>query len=543
MRPMTEIHTDNRAPLEVGVVLGSSIQPAWIRDVLGQIRASLFASLKWVSITEGSTAAQKRSADRTHALVRRYQLWDAEKYRRETDACAAEDIDTPTDHSHTCCFPRLGADAASDTKVDIVIAFAMQDCPAKYSALSRLGAWTVSIGQCDSGLDDYAGFWEVLDHAPVTKVALWSRNPQDGSRSLLSQSSVSTNLDSPYRNRNACCLRAAALVVRQLEKAQLDIPADRGGIALGSESGNDGCGVAHTGGGLSRLIRHCANIAARRLSARAYKDQWFMAYKFEAMADDCTENLANLTPIIPPADRFWADPFPIEHQGRHYIFFEEATYQPRLGHISVMELKPDGTYTEPKAVLERSYHISYPYLLSYGESLLMIPETYANNSVDLYECTAFPDQWQLHSTLMPDTRAVDSTLFEYHGRWWLFAAMGSEEAAFNEELCVFYSDSPFGPWAPHLRNPVISDARCARPAGRPFTCGERLMRPAQNCSRGIYGRALSIREIVRLSPEVYEEREAYGFEPDWCKGITATHTLNRAGNLLVVDGRRLVRRP
>ena len=34
---------------------------------------------------------------------------------------------------------------------------------------------------------------------------------------------------------------------------------------------------------------------------------------------------------------------------------------------------------------------------------------------------------------------------------------------------VFHADSPFGPFTPHRRNPVKSDVRSARPAGKLFT--------------------------------------------------------------------------
>jgi hypothetical protein len=69
--------------------------------------------------------------------------------------------------------------------------------------------------------------------------------------------------------------------------------------------------------------------------------------------------------------------------------------------------------------------------------------------------------------------------------------------------------------------------------------GGRIYRPAQDCSRR-YGFALSINEIVRLTESSYEEREVTRMLPRWAPDVIATHTINAAGNLTVVDG--LVRR-
>jgi hypothetical protein len=40
--------------------------------------------------------------------------------------------------------------------------------------------------------------------------------------------------------------------------------------------------------------------------------------------------------ILPPSDRFWADPFPVATGGGHLIFFEELPFRGPHGHISVL---------------------------------------------------------------------------------------------------------------------------------------------------------------------------------------------------------------
>ena len=79
--------------------------------------------------------------------------------------------------------------------------------------------------------------------------------------------------------------------------------------------------------------------------------------------------------IIPPIDRFWADPFVIEKDNKYYIFIEELMYETYKGHISLIIMNKKGNYTKPVKVLEKNYHLSYPFLIEDGGNLYMIPET------------------------------------------------------------------------------------------------------------------------------------------------------------------------
>ena len=143
--------------------------------------------------------------------------------------------------------------------------------------------------------------------------------------------------------------------------------------------------------------------------------------------------------------------------------------------------------------------------------------------------------------LLSGVNARDSTLAQIDGRWWLFTCIARPGAARNLELHLFHASSPRGPWLPHAQNPVVADARYARPAGKLFQRDGRWFRPAQDCS-GSYGRRMSIREIELLNPLEYQEREFRAIEPNWAAGLTGTHTWNVAGNLAVTDGCRLRRR-
>ena len=223
------------------------------------------------------------------------------------------------------------------------------------------------------------------------------------------------------------------------------------------------------------------------------------------------------------------------------LFFEHYTRQRGHGAISYVEIQADGLPSEPRPALSTDHHLAYPFLFRWQDGLYMIPAT--RTGMELYRCEAFPDRWRLEHETFGDVRVNDPTLLIEGGRVWLFANVVRAGAKQNEELHLFWSDSPVGDWTPHPANPVICDVRSARPAGRLFTRDGALLRPAQDCSER-YGHATVFNRIELLSETEYREIPTARIEPDWLPGNLGTHTYNTGPGLEIVDGYRLrLRRP
>ena len=242
--------------------------------------------------------------------------------------------------------------------------------------------------------------------------------------------------------------------------------------------------------------------------------------------------------FFPPRDRFWADPFPVQRDGRTYVFFEELPFATQRGHLSVAELLPDGGLGAPETILTRPYHLSYPNVFAWQGEWYLVPECSENERLEIYRCERWPDRWTLAAEDLVGRRLADPTFIEHEGRWWMFATATARVPSLDDELHLFHADSPLGPWTPHVANPVIDDARWARPAGRLLRQDGRLLRPAQNC-RSEYGQSLSVREVLELNPERYREREFVHLHGDPSAGMKRLHTLNLADEFRVLDAMRL----
>ena len=166
----------------------------------------------------------------------------------------------------------------------------------------------------------------------------------------------------------------------------------------------------------------------------------------------------------------------------------------------------------------------------------MIPETLENKTIELYKCTEFPYKWELEKVLMNNISAVDSNLFFYQNKWWLFTNIKEcEGASIYDELFLFYADDfKSSEWIPHPHNPIISDVKSARPAGHIFKYNNNIYRPSQNCSK-LYGHGMKINHIITINENEYKENIISDIEPNWGKGYIGTHTLNYKDDFIVVD--------
>jgi hypothetical protein len=84
---------------------------------------------------------------------------------------------------------------------------------------------------------------------------------------------------------------------------------------------------------------------------------------------------------------------------------------------------------------------------------------------------------------------------------------------------------------------VKTDAGSARPAGPIFQAGDRIIRPAQDCSR-TYGGGIVLNEIVRLDEDAFEERQVRRLNPSPGAYPSGFHTICPAGDITLIDGKR-----
>lgn len=269
-----------------------------------------------------------------------------------------------------------------------------------------------------------------------------------------------------------------------------------------------------------------------------YEDQWILYYLISKPGEVSFE-FTKFKKIVPPPDRFWADPFVVYKDNKYFIFFEEVYFKKNKGHLSVMEMDENENFTSPKTILIKDYHLSYPFIFEKNGVHYMIPETNEKNTIDLYRCTSFPYEWEFSKTLMSNVQAADATVHFYENKYWMFVNINKDPGtSIFSELHLFFADSfDSTDWQPHIQNPVSMDIKNARSAGKIFVSLGEMYRPGQNSTQH-YGRGMQIEKIKVLNENIYKTESVKFIYSDWDKNLISTHTLNSAGNMTVIDAQR-----
>ncbi len=232
--------------------------------------------------------------------------------------------------------------------------------------------------------------------------------------------------------------------------------------------------------------------------------------------------------------RYYADPFPFEHEGRLYLFCEEYPYATGKAVVSVVAFDREGRPAAPRVVLEADCHLSYPVVFRHDGEIWMMPESSAGHRLDLYRAERFPDRWVRDRTLVAGVAISDATPFAADGRWWLTATVAEEGGSSWDCLSLYSGSSPLGPWTRCGDAPVLVDASCARPAGHVQSIGGALWRPAQDCVGG-YGAGLALCRIDHVGEDGFSQTVAARLGPPPGAPPDGVHTLNLGGGFEFID--------
>jgi hypothetical protein len=524
---------ENSLALHVRVAVDGPTTPAWMADVVGELAAAPYTvSLTLLFVQPESAGASGSSPN--HWLFQKYRAWDRRNLRLESNPLRPGNVLEPLVASNPSDRPQCSCEP------DLLLWLSSQPVRAYSPSDYRYGIWIYRHGSQYGYAGEAEYFWELYNQDPTTVSALDVILP--GKECLrVAESRSATEIGwSLERNRTAPYWKAARLVRTALQQFVVD----KTNFLKTARPVRQIMPRQHlpkTSQILKFALRNAVRTAYRRLAFSHNEPSWFIAYRTQTdrfVAQTGRFEPSGFQKLSAPVGHFYADPFVQSWRGRKYLFFEDYVYSLGRGVISMAEFGEDGPVSNAKRILEQPYHLSYPFVFVDRDQLFMIPETFASKQIELYTAEDPSGPWRLDRVLMRSVAAADTTLWIEGGVYYLFTAIASHGITLNEELHLFYSDSLHGPWWPHPLNPVSSDVRSCRGAGKLFRWKNRLIRPAQDCSV-TYGYACQLNWVERLTPLEYREQPLARIEPNWMPGLIGTHTLNSIPGLEVIDGQVL----
>ena len=421
-----------------------------------------------------------------------------------------------------------------DLSADLILYFGSLYISSNVLKIPKFGIWYLHYGDVSRHFGKPPGFWEWFNKVPITDISLLKQSNQKHSCDFIAKTSTMTQFISYSRNLNSILSKCIDLVVDSVATL-----ISTGTYTLIQEPLLN-YGKPQEEPGIWKSIQALGKLTSRIFSKTLTKilfiEQWVLFHSREAEITPVL-NFNLFKSLMPPKDRIWADPFVVSEGDYHYVFIEEKINKSPNGYIACLVLNSRGRIDKIEKILERPYHLSYPFLFKHNKRWYMIPESGENRTVDLYECTEFPMKWKFKRTLLSNVSAYDATPLFFDDKFWLFCTIQKRPtSSTNEELYLFYTnDFLTGELKSHIQNPVISNPSKARPAGKIFYHNGYWYRPSQNCTNR-YGYGLNLNKIVELNEENYKEELTSAALPFWRNDLLSMHTLNFTDKITFIDG-------
>ena len=522
--------------IRIVLLLDSFTVSAWVYEAICQVFKEKNAEVVLAVINETPIPSGKKSP----FLYRVYRYLDRKLFLTQPDAFAKKDLReiptwkvpqlslSPIQKKFSDYFKPEDLEKISKYQPDLILRFGFRILKGEILTAAKLGVW--SFHHADPGY--YRGgppaFWEVMKSQASTSYVLLQLTEKLDQGPILYQSWMQTDPLSVQRNANRLFWASAQAPKRALQEL----------IRLGEDSWKERVAKSQSMSksplwkppgnfhmlqlGFSLGIRS----AVRKWNELNKPAHWQIGW----INDSQTGSTISISPskqkILEhpePSRYFLADPFSIEVEEREYLFAEEYDRKKKKGRIVWVSLLDTGIQIHP--VIEESWHLSYPFIWESEEGIFMIPESSEAGQIYLYQALDFPLKWERKKVLF-NKEGYDPTLVKKDGLHWLFITQKAHPSSWPfDELNLYWTDDLENPqWNPHPQNPIVSDVRQARPAGRLFEKDGHWHRPAQD-SEIRYGHRVRIQKIKTWTQSEYEEETVQIIQADHALGI---HTWNQS---------------
>jgi hypothetical protein len=421
--------------------------------------------------------------------------------------------------------------------LDFLLRFGFNIIRGKVLSSATYGIWSFHHDDERKYRGGPAGFWEIYQNDPVNGAILQRLTDSLDSGIILKKGYFKTidhSYSANYDNLLNCCAKwplqvctdilngTAYYFLQTMPPSKATIFKNPGNIPM-----------------LKFLAKLFTNKLKFHYNEFFQSEQWNVGIIKKSLEALVNEGLCENEIIMMPSQKrsnFRADSFAYIDEEKIKIFFENYDYKTRNGSFKSIEYTEKSEFENEKIVLEKPYHLSYPFIFSFNDNLYCVPESFENKQVDLYQIDKISGALSFQKTLLENTDAVDSTLFFNDKKWWLFCTKNSCNP--NEELHLYFSENLEGPYFAHPANPVKTDIRSSRPAGSLFVKDGSIFRPAQDSST-TYGSRVALNKVTKLTTLEYIEETVKFIEPErksnYHKGL---HTISGVGDYSVIDMKR-----
>ncbi len=419
-----------------------------------------------------------------------------------------------------------------NAELDFILDFSSERLFGKILGIPKYGVWNYHFGNLENYLGNTYSFWEIYNEDLITSAYLTRLGEEAGTSIVLREGHLKTQIGYPKNidNIHFEVIDWPLKMVNDIINGMFEngIPSIK--VKIGKKRPSP-----HSIQLFIFFFVQCKLMLKKIIKLLFYTDYWNIGiakapiHEFlDSRKVPTIQWFSELTKT-----RFMADPFGLHGKDGLYVVYEDLCFDQGIGKIASFLFEKD-SFVKNELVIDETFHMSYPFILEHDNEVFCIPETYQTNQVRLYKAEEFPLKWKLEKVLIDDYAGIDSTPFKYGNTWFLFST--EKNTGPHHNLNIHYSDSIFGPWQQHPKNPVKTDIRSSRPAGTLFEYGGDIFRPSMDYSEKIEGRII-INKIQTLTITDFKEVANNIVDPFKDTYFSdKVHTLSRVGDYTLIDG-------
>lgn len=524
--------------LRVGILCDGLAFKHWQAECIRQVLAVYGVELVLLIIQDKAQATDRKPSIK-HGLYR----WFKRK-RLKAKALVPEDLtDVLSAVPRILCRPSGSSMAQrfdpKDLAIirshgpDVLLRFGFGVLAGEVLTLATHGIWSYHHGDEEEYRGRPAGFWEIVHGEPVTGVTLQRLTDKVDAGLVLRKGWFPTIDRSLSENLDSIMLGSTGWMAQLCREVLMGRPE----VAKGTPSTSEA--PLHEAPGNLELLGFLFTCNSNRIreerERKSQRDEWNIGVLYQPIASllEAKPNLnVRWLPAPGPGQQRRA-PFGYVADGQLNVLY--GKHDASTGKVDISRLRPkrDNVLKRSRTMLTSEQPLAHPFLLEHEGSTLVVPES-GEGRVDLFRVNENNEALVFVRTLLAEPLCAP-TLFQHHGRWWLF---GTKAPLEDVALYAYHASTIEGSWTAHPLNPLKMDVRSARPAGTPFVHQGQLFRPALDNSH-TPGWRVALMRVLELSPTGFSEELVKTIGP--LKGSAWSHgtgTLSAVGDLTLVDGKR-----
>lgn len=442
---------------------------------------------------------------------------------------------SPTKNGYLDVFTEGDSVLIEEYELDVILRHQFNIIQGPVLTAAKYGIWSFHHADNSINRGGPAGFWEIILKQATTGVTLQQLTAELDGGLIIDKANFNTK-NSFFKNKTSLLENSVSMLFRSLERLERGCYNTSKSMVYCEPLFRTPNGFQVVKYLILFYSTHFMNTI-KKINVKFFSARYNCWTLFIGQGAFLNATLFRLKPVNIPKNEFWADPFLFEYKNDNYVFFENYEYDTRKGKISCGIINGSDLINIVD-VMDFDYHLSYPFIFRDGDDIFLMPETHENKRLEIYKCIMFPNKWELYSSAFEGEVVHDASFYvdESGCRWLFINKQAHTKSSDCSELFIYKVDNfKLDGLTPHKDNPVLIGDDIARNGGGIFNYNGSIYRPSQANVDGVYGKALNINKIEKLSIDEYVESTVLIAKPNFYKGLKAMHHLHQMEGRFVID--------